>query len=164
MIYKYAFGLLNLWKDWNLGIINELIVCINKFWHDWFSYEDELLFTKFVTLVFYLIYYFSDDLEYQIITLKVYSWLLDFNISIIRSIHDLELVIHLVLFDFEVMLFHVRWFILDLIKLWFEVFFWTGYYFEIRCLHVHEAYNIIIPKDCFQDFFCSRLDTAIMRI
>jgi len=124
MIYKYVFGLLNLWKYWNLGIINELIVYINKFWHDWFSYEDKLLFTEFMTLTLYLIDYFSNDLECQVITLKVYSWLLDFNILIIRSTHDLGLVIHLVLFDFEIRLFHERWFILDLIKLWFKVLFW----------------------------------------
>jgi hypothetical protein len=37
--------------------------------------------------------------------LKAYNWFVKFNILIIRLIYDLTLVVHLVLFDFEVRLY-----------------------------------------------------------
>jgi hypothetical protein len=57
------------------------------------------------------------------VVLKAYSCFIDFNISIIISIYDISLVIHLVLFDFEHKLSDMRWFILDLVNLLFKVFF-----------------------------------------
>jgi len=55
-------------------------------------------------LFIYLFIYFrwfGRDLECQMVALKAYSCFIDFNISIIISIYNISLVIHLVLFDFE---------------------------------------------------------------
>ena len=69
--------------------------------------------------------WFGGGLECQVVASKVYSWFLDFNISIIRLIYDLQLVVHLILFDFEARLFYARWFILGLVNLWFKVYFFN---------------------------------------
>ena len=61
--------------------------------------------------------WFGGGLKYQVIVSEVYSWFLNFNILIIRSIYDHRLAIHLVLFDFAVRLFDVKWFILSLVNL-----------------------------------------------
>jgi hypothetical protein len=55
--------------------------------------------------------WFERYLECEMITLEAYSWSINFNISIIRSIYDIRLVIHLVLFDVKLKLFDMRWFI-----------------------------------------------------
>ena len=51
---------------------------------------------------------FAWGLKCQVIAWEVYSWFLNFNISMIRSIYDHILAIHLVLFDFAVKLFDVN--------------------------------------------------------
>jgi hypothetical protein len=46
--------------------------------------------------------WFGKCLECQVVASEVYSWFPYFNISITRPLYDLKLVVHLVLFDFEV--------------------------------------------------------------
>jgi hypothetical protein len=55
--------------------------------------------------------WFERYLECEMITLEAYSWFIGFNISIIRSIYDIKLLIHLFLFDIKLKLFDMRWFI-----------------------------------------------------
>jgi hypothetical protein len=46
--------------------------------------------------------WFGKGLECQVVASEVYSWFPYFNISITIPLYDLKLVVHLVLFDFEV--------------------------------------------------------------